>query len=154
MQIVKKVAGVAAMLAIILVGNGTERAAAVGNGSERILKPASPSVPRVICSISMQFWCIFQADATVNMADQGDYRLWTIIGAGSEVAGVFVRESKLCDSRANYRPKKVCEVDEDAPQGRRNHKVMFSLTDDSVCSLSIAYPMGSDALVARGGENS
>jgi hypothetical protein len=105
-----------------------------------------PQAPPVSCDITLRYWCIVQADATVNMVDAGGYRTWSITPAGSKTVGVVVRENKLCDSPATYRPRRIDEsdgVDVSARAGR-NHVVNFSLTEGGVCTLRVEYATGRD----------
>ncbi len=127
----------------------TVTAAAVGGSySSRVAEasPPVPQAPQVTCDITMRYWCIVQADATVNMVDAGGYRTWSITPAGGKRVGVVVRENKLCDSPNKYRARRVEEsdsVDASTPASH-SHIVTFSLTEDGVCTLRVQYASGSD----------
>jgi hypothetical protein len=89
----------------------------------------------------MQHWCIIGGDGTVNMLDDGNYRIWTISSPESGRPGVIVRENKRCDSTADFHAKKISEKDYiEAGEGR--HAVTLSLTGQDACTVRVEYPTG------------
>jgi hypothetical protein len=142
---VKKATLIATLSAATLTGYNTTSVA-------EVIAAAVPQAPPVSCDITMRYWCIVQADATVNMVDAGGYRTWSITPARSKTVGVVVRENKLCDSPGKYRPRRSDESDvvDVSTRDGRNHVVTFSLTEDGVCTLRVEYATGRDDWAREG----
>ena len=129
---------------VLLLGSGLAEAQERPSADAMVWKiqNASPSAPRVTCNIRMNYWCIVQADATVNMAEAGDYRVWTMTAPDSRREAVTVRESKNCDSPSDLRPRRTHEGDERRASGQRWHAVELALSADGACTLKIEYLAG------------
>ena len=140
----RSLAIVAAMIVLTLTGYDATRAGDLSDVGARASKSTEPRAPRITCSISMHYWCIVQADATVNMIDSDGYRTWSIKAAGSRAVDVVVRENKLCDSSADYGPRRISESDDATTPERRSHVVTLALTADGVCTVRVEYPIGED----------
>lgn len=104
--------------------------------------PAEPHAPRITCSMTMQFWCIVQSGATVNMVDDGDDRIWSITTTRGKRPSVLVRENKTCDSPSAYHPARMKDAADAAPGKRGTRIVTLALTADQSCTLRISYPLG------------
>lgn len=101
-----------------------------------------PSAPRITCTIKMNYWCIVQADAGLNMLDLGDYRVWKMSAPGGGREVVIIRESKSCDSLTNLRPKKKLESNDQLASGEFRHEVELTISEDGACTLKIDYVAG------------
>lgn len=132
------------LIVLCFIGIGISQASnPVGTGTPTFkIQRAQPNAPKVICTVRMNFWCIVQADAGLNMAEVGDYRIWNITAPGSQREVVTVRESKSCDSPADLHPRKMYEEDERVRSGDRWHAVGFALSVDDVCTLRVEYLAG------------
>jgi hypothetical protein len=104
------------------------------------------NAPKVICTVRMNFWCIVQADAGLNMVEAGDYRIWKMTAPGSQRAVVTIRENKSCDSPADLRPRKMYEKGERARSGDRRHTVGLAISADGICTLQVEYLSGNTDL--------
>ena len=105
---------------------------------------ARAQAPKITCDIRLRYWCIVQADAKINMADEGDDRVWRISATGMRRDEVEVRESKTCDSPSEYQPRKVRERDEGISKIGVRHVSDFTVTADGACRLTVAYPAGAE----------
>lgn len=121
-------------------------------GAADVHRSAEPIAPKVSCNISMRYWCIVQADSVVMMTDDGAHRTWSITPAGGTTALVVVRESKLCDSEAEYRPRRTAERDVSGgvTPFEQKHVIGFSLTESRACTLEVEYPGGNGDLAREG----
>lgn len=131
----------AALLLILGIGIA---AAAPDSGSE--FRRTQTSSPPVSCTVRMNFWCVVQADASLDMTDLGDYRVWEMASSGSKRKTVSVRENKSCDSPAESRPRRKSEKDERLTSGERRHTVELAISADGACALKIEYVIGNTDL--------
>jgi hypothetical protein len=141
---------VVTLVVVALVACEATRADDLVAVDSHTLNYEKPHAPKIICNISMQYWCIVQADSLVNMVDNEGYRTWSVVAAGSKATSVIIRENKLCDSPAEYHPRRISEKDEITAPERLGHIVTFSLTKDDVCTLSVEYPLGDDDWARHG----
>lgn len=128
---------------LCIIGSGISQAAPASD-----VLHAQPSAPRITCTIRMNFWCIVQADASLNMTDLGDYRTWKMMASGSKREAVTIRENKSCDSPAGLRPRKKFEKDERLASGERRHVLELAISADGACTLRVEYIVG-DTDLAR-----
>jgi len=133
--------------AFAVVG-GVQQAAIAGGMPASEVQDAQPSAPRVKCTIRMNYWCIVQADAGLNMIDSGDYRIWTMTAPASKREVVTIRESKSCDTPADLRPRRKFEKDERSASGERRHTAELAISSDGACTLRVQYLAG-DTELAR-----
>lgn len=136
---------------LCLIGGGISQVAVpadVGMSASKV-QHAQPSAPRITCTIRMNAWCIAQADAALDMADLGDYRIWKMIAPDSKREVVTIREDKRCDSPDDdLRPRKKFEKDERSASGEDRHTVELAISADGACTLRIEYIVG-DTDLAR-----
>ena len=136
--------------ALFIVGSSTSLAATpigagmLASGAQHV----QPGAPMVTCTVRMNFWCIVQADAGLNMTDAGDYRTWKMLASGSKREVVTIRESKNCDSPADLRLRKRVEKETRLASGERQRTVELAVSADGACTLKVEYFVG-DSDLAR-----
>lgn len=143
MQIKRFMVGIGIFFIVFMSGGRFSWASSTNANSMTLGGDQGGGAPRITCSISMQFWCIIQANIMINMKDDGNFRIWSITSAGEKSPSVIIRENKRCDSPAEYHPKKISENDE-AISRKGGHVKTFALTSDRSCTISVKYPVGND----------
>lgn len=109
------------------------------------------SAPKIMCDIEMPNWCIAHLDASIEMSDREDVRVWSIRRVGAMEAGpLLIFESKNCAVRgrlvsATDLKIRVGKMGEEAINVRR-----YEIADTG-CYLEFRWPLlgGNDSSYER-----
>lgn len=105
----------------------------------------SPHAPQEVCGITMQYWCIVaDGETTLDMRERDDVRIWTMTPAGAEHPLVTIREARVCDSPEEAPPVRRREREVRQASGETWHAVDLTLGADGSCTISVAFPRGTD----------